>query len=87
MCSLSASLRDTAGDSSAGKPIKDSLPARVFGLGCKRMCFVIMAAGHTKHENNTLLQALLSSSIMFSNFMSIYQRRAESKEKAEQSNR
>lgn len=33
------------------------------------------------------LQALLSSSIMFSNFMSIYQRRAESKEKAEQSNR
>ena len=34
-----------------------------------------------------MLQALLSSSIMFSNFMSIYQRRAEAKEKAEQSNR
>ena len=34
-----------------------------------------------------LVQALLSSSIMFSNFMSIYQRRAEAKEKAEQSNR
>ena len=34
-----------------------------------------------------LVQALLSSSIMFSNFMSIYQRRAETKEKAEQSNR
>ena len=34
-----------------------------------------------------LLQALLSSSIMFSNFMSIYQRRAEAKEKAEHSNR
>ena len=51
------------------------------------MCFVIMAATHMKPENHTLLQALLSSSIMFSNFMSIYQRRAESKEKAEQSNR
>ena len=34
-----------------------------------------------------VVQALLSSSIMFSNFMSIYQRRAEAKEKAEQSNR
>ena len=34
-----------------------------------------------------VMQALLSSSIMFSNFMSIYQRRAETKEKAEQSNR
>jgi len=47
----------------------------------------LMAASHMKLENNELLQALLSSSIMFSNFMSIYQRRAESKEKAEQSNR
>ncbi len=63
------------------------MPAYVFGLGYKRMCIGIMAAHHTKPENNTLLQALLSSSIMFSNFMSIYQRRAESKEKAEQSNR
>ncbi|DBB18216.1 hypothetical protein WJX82_000391 [Trebouxia sp. C0006] len=36
---------------------------------------------------NFVAKALLSSSIMFSNFMSIYQRRAESKEKAEQSNR
>lgn len=45
--------------------------------------------GSSSHNtrNNKLLQALLSSSIMFSNFMSIYQRRAESKEKAEQSNR
>ncbi len=37
------------------------------------MGFVIMAATHMKPENHTLLQALLSSSIMFSNFMSIYQ--------------
>ncbi|KAL3153013.1 Hexokinase-3 [Trebouxia sp. C0009 RCD-2024] len=36
---------------------------------------------------NFVAKALLSSSIMFSNFMSIYQRRAEAKEKAEQSNR
>ena len=38
----SASLCDTAGGSSAGKPIEDSLPARV--LGCKCMCIRIMAA-------------------------------------------
>ncbi|KAL3153016.1 Hexokinase-3 [Trebouxia sp. C0009 RCD-2024] len=36
---------------------------------------------------NFVAKALLSSSIMFSNFMSIHQRRAEAKEKAEQSNR
>jgi len=48
---------------------------------------VHLPASHKKPENDNLLQALLSSSIMFSNFMSIYQRRAESKEKAEQSNR
>lgn len=47
----------------------------------------ILGVRQSRKMKLMVVQALLSSSIMFSNFMSIYQRRAEAKEKAEQSNR